>query len=72
MQLNGGRNLVLDCDFSQSGNFAADELRLRPDAQACADMPGFVPIPLEMSGLHHDESLAGARSNARSNAPVFP
>ena len=42
-------------------DFANDDLRLRPDAQAYADMPGFVPIPLEMSGLHDDEHRADAR-----------
>ena len=42
-------------------DFANDDLRLRPDAQAFTDMPGFVPIPLEMSGLHDDESRADAR-----------
>ena len=42
-------------------DFANDDLRLRPDAQAYTDMPGFVPIPLEMSGLHDDEHCADAR-----------
>jgi hypothetical protein len=42
-------------------DFANDDLRLRPDAQAYTDMPGFVPIPLEMSGLHDDEHRADAR-----------
>jgi hypothetical protein len=42
-------------------DFANDDLRLRPDAQAYADMPGFVPIPLEMSGIHDDENRADAR-----------
>ncbi|MEY3897518.1 MAG: hypothetical protein RLZZ214_3039 [Verrucomicrobiota bacterium] len=42
-------------------DFANDDLRLRPDAQAYTDMPGFVPIPLEMAGLHADESRADAR-----------
>jgi hypothetical protein len=42
-------------------DFANDDLRLRPDAQAYADMPGFIPIPLEMSGLYDDEHRADAR-----------
>lgn len=42
-------------------DFANDDLRLRPDAQAYSDMPGFVPIPLEMSGLYDDEHRADAR-----------
>jgi hypothetical protein len=42
-------------------DFANDDLRLRPDAKAYADMPGFVPIPLEMAGLHDDEHRADAR-----------
>ncbi len=42
-------------------DFANDDLRLRPGAQAYTDMPGFVPIPLEMAGLHADESRADAR-----------
>ncbi|NQX01125.1 HYR domain-containing protein, partial [bacterium] len=42
-------------------DFANDDLRLRPDAQAYTDMPGFVPIPLEMSGLYDDEHRADAR-----------
>ncbi len=42
-------------------DFANDDLRLRPDAKAYTDMPGFVPIPLEMSGLHDDENRADAR-----------
>jgi hypothetical protein len=42
-------------------DFANDDLRLRPDAQAYTAMPGFVPIPLEMSGLHDDEHRADAR-----------
>jgi hypothetical protein len=42
-------------------DFANDDLRLRPDARAYADMPGFVPIPLEMSGLYDDEYRADAR-----------
>lgn len=37
------------------------DLRLRPDAQALRDMPNFVSIPLEMSGLYNDEYRSDAR-----------
>lgn len=42
-------------------DYASDDLRLRPDAQAYRDMPGFIPIPLEMSGLYADELRSDAR-----------
>jgi hypothetical protein len=42
-------------------DYANDDLRLRPDAQAYRDMPGFVPIPLEMSGIYSDEIRSDAR-----------
>jgi hypothetical protein len=41
-------------------DFANDDLRLRPDAKAYTDMPGFVPIPLEMAGLYNDEYRSDA------------
>ena len=42
-------------------DYANDDLRLRPDAQVYRDLPGFVPIPLEMSGLYADEIRSEAR-----------
>jgi hypothetical protein len=42
-------------------DFANDDLRLRPNAQALRDMPDFVPIPLEMAGIENDELRGGAR-----------
>ncbi len=42
-------------------DFANDDLRLRPDAKAYTDMPGFVPVPLEMAGLYNDEYRSDAR-----------
>lgn len=42
-------------------DFANDDLRLRPDSRIYTDMPGFTPIPLEMSGLDNDEYRTEAR-----------
>jgi hypothetical protein len=36
-------------------DFANDDLRLRPDSRVYQDLPNFVPVPLEMSGLYNDE-----------------
>jgi hypothetical protein len=36
-------------------DFANDDLRLRPDSRVYQDLPGFTPVPLEMSGLYNDE-----------------
>lgn len=35
-------------------DFANDDLRLRPDSRIYQDLPGFAPVPLEMSGLYND------------------
>lgn len=35
-------------------DYANDDLRLRPDAQAYTDLPNFTPIPLELTGLYLD------------------
>jgi len=43
-------------------DFANDDLRLRPDAQAYTDLPTFTPIPLELSGTYVDSNrTAGTR-----------
>lgn len=39
-------------------DYANDDLRLRPDAQVYRDLPGFVPVPLELAGLRPDETRA--------------
>ena len=42
-------------------NFAADDLRLRPDSTAYNDMPGFMQIPFEMAGVYNDEYRSDAK-----------
>ncbi len=39
-------------------DYADDDLRLRPDATVYRDLPGFVPVPLELAGLRPDETRA--------------
>ncbi|MBC8009533.1 MAG: HYR domain-containing protein, partial [Burkholderiales bacterium] len=39
-------------------DYADDDLRLRPDAAVYRDLPGFVPVPLELAGLRPDETRA--------------
>lgn len=43
-------------------DFANDDLRLRPDSRVYREMPGFVPIPVEMAGLDPDEFRADSRT----------
>lgn len=43
-------------------DFANDDLRLRPDSRIYREMPGFVPIPVEMAGLDSDEFRTESRT----------
>lgn len=58
--LGSGPNIAYSSDPGFV-DFATNDLRLRPDARIYRDMPGFTPIPLEMSGLYNDEHRSDAR-----------
>ncbi len=47
-------------------NYAANDLRLRPDSRVFLDLPNFKPIPLEMSGLFNDELRQSASARVRT------
>lgn len=55
-------------------NFAADDLRLRPDSRVFMDMPKFRQIPLEMAGNYNDEYRRNIaiRSPFVTSAPASP